>query len=92
MSAKRTIWKFHIPMSSSSRVELNIPRGFKILDLQVQHGQPCIWAVVDPKAPKVPVQFMVVGTGFEVDAELLTNHVGTFQVSRGEFVFHLFQL
>lgn len=42
------IWKF--PVRPDSAIEL--PKGATILSVHVQHGQPCLWALVDPSAPK----------------------------------------
>jgi len=85
----KTIWKF--PFKVQDRFELEMPGGAQILDVQVQHGQPCIWAVVDTEVPSVKRRFVIVGTGHSM-SHYLTGwpHVGTFQEAGGALVWHLF--
>lgn len=43
------IYKY--PLSTDNdTTELNLPIGASILDIQVQHGNPVLWALVDPDA------------------------------------------
>jgi hypothetical protein len=62
----------------------------------VQHGQPCIWArvVVDKDHPLRERWFRVAGTGHPLEGTMPSDHdgdyVGTFQLSDGALVFHVF--
>jgi len=67
---------------------VQLPKGFKAMSFQAQGRRDlCLWALVDPDAPKDTVHFRVVGTGHEVDPRW--TYIGTAQ--QGAFVWHLFQ-
>jgi hypothetical protein len=83
------IWKYELEVTDEQVVTL--PAGARILALQVQHGQPCLWALVDPDAAKTPWKFRTVGTGHRVDFDT-GSYVGTYQVRGGALVFHVFLL
>lgn len=84
-----TIWKF--PFGLSDIVPIAMPKGAKPLHVEEQHGQACLWALVDESAPTEVREFRVVGTGHPLDDEFLgARHVGTFQASGGAFVWHVF--
>jgi hypothetical protein len=60
--------------------------------VQTQHGQPCLWALVDDARPFVAHNFVLCGTGHNCD-DLRINaasFVGSFQMNGGGLVFHLF--
>lgn len=42
-----TIWKF--PFEIDDVVLIEMPHDPQILSVQVQHGQPCIWALREAK-------------------------------------------
>lgn len=86
---KKAIWKYEVP--DTGEVTLSMPRGAMAMTVQVQRGTPVMWAMVDPLAPKVERHFRVIGTGWEFDTSGLL-YVGTYQVSGGDFVFHLFEV
>ncbi len=86
-----TIWKFPLP-APDDVVTLMMPRGAVVLSVQVQHETPCVWALVDPEAPKVPRRFRWAGTGHPLDLRGFWKFVGTFQLHGGDLVFHLFDL
>jgi hypothetical protein len=62
----------------------------RVLTVQVQNGQPYIWAMVDPTQPPVDFPFVVVGTGHETDIET-EKYIGTIQLSDMNLVFHYFR-
>ncbi len=82
-----TIWKFPVPVADSFAV--NMPVGARLLSVQVQHGEPVMWALVDPAASMELRRFHVYGTGHPVGSEA-GEFVGTFQIHGGSLVFHLF--
>jgi len=96
----RTVWKFDVPMEDVFRVSL--PRGARILGVQAMPAQDDVagaesvhfWALVDTDAPEEIRRFYLATTGnpFPVPAHLLNDvwHVGSFQLSGGSFVGHLF--
>lgn len=46
--------------------EIEMPKGAKILDIQLQAGKPVIWALVNPKHKLRKYEFQIAGTGFEL--------------------------
>ena len=82
------IYKYELMRKNEFTV--NLPRGFKFLDVQVQRGKPYMWCLVDENESAYPTTFYIHSTGRSVD----TAHkefLGTFQMHDGDFVFHLFQ-
>lgn len=79
-----SIWKFALPMQG----DLTMPKGARILSVQMQNGQPHLWALVDPKAPLVMRNIRVYGTGWDV--EETGTFIGTFMTEGGQYVFHVF--
>lgn len=86
----RTIWKFALPPLTDVFV-LEMPADAKTLTVQMQNGEPCIWAIVNPSSPCTPREFRVVGTGHTMPANVHA-YVGTFQMLGGALVFHLFEM
>lgn len=86
----RAIWKFQL--NTVDWVEFPMPAGARILDLQVQHGYPCIWAEVDAdsNALKVIRKFRTYGTGHPLD-EVQQTYVGSYQLAEGALVFHVYE-
>jgi hypothetical protein len=86
-----TIYKYPFPIVPS--FTLSLPRGHRILSAEMQGDQPCLWALVDPAAPKVTENFRLVCTGHpipEFDNGVPLGHVATFQMP--PFVWHLFRV
>lgn len=86
------IFKYPVPIEDTFTIEM--PEVCEILDVQVQHGEPVMWAFVAPYSPIVSRQFRLIGTGHPVDAEerYRLDHVGSFQMVEGSAVFHLFEV
>jgi hypothetical protein len=98
-----TIWKFSFKIEED--VQLEMPIGARVLSVQTQNGQPCLWAIVDDQAKKEKRKFFVHGTGHKLPDVLSDHfhHLGTFQIEviqvseksthmeRGALVFHLFE-
>ena len=86
----QTIYKYAVTMSDT--FTLAMPANAQVLSVQVQHGHPQLWALVDPDAPKQPRTFRVVGTGHPMEDAGRCRFIGTFQVENGYLVFHLFEV
>jgi len=82
-----SVWKF--PLRVDDVVPVEMPEDAKLLTVQLQRGEPCLWALVCPEAPKRTRFLRIVGTGHPVEDDLL--YVGTFQLQNGALVFHLFE-
>jgi hypothetical protein len=80
------IWKF--PLEWTGRQAISVPKGANPLSLQVQAGQPVLWARVDSEAREHPVEISMYGTGWETPAEV-GRFLGTLQDNDG-LVFHFF--
>jgi hypothetical protein len=86
---KVTIWKF--PLEVTDVQEIELPYHSRCLDLQVQDGVPCLWALVCPDEIKLKRKVSIYGTGHDVPKGLLYGHyLGTFQLHDGDLVFHAF--
>jgi len=83
----KEIWKYKL----EPRTELEMPEGARILSVQNQHEQPCLWALVEVSMPKVKRMFTIYGTGHSLPANP-GNYLGTFQLQMGAFVFHVFEV
>lgn len=79
------IYKYKIPIEDE--IIIDLPKGAKILTVQVQNEQPCIWAIVDPLQPFEKRNLYLYGTGMTVTH--CESYIGTFQIY--ELVFHLFE-
>lgn len=87
----KTIWKY--PLTVVDEVEVEMPMSAEILALQMQHGVPCLWALVAQNNPPVKRRFKLYGTGHDVDSRFTKeHHVGTYQMHNGALVFHLFEI
>lgn len=86
----KSIWKF--PLETTDIQQIEMPVDAEILTIQTQAGQPCIWALVSPDAPKRKVAFEIFGTGHPVPENGRRKYVGTYQLRGGSLVFHCFEL
>ncbi len=84
------VWKFMVP--GDDNFEIDMPAGARILTVQPQGTQICLWALCDPAQGKEMRQFRLAGTGHVIDwpANRLA-YIGTFQVAGGLLIFHLFE-
>jgi hypothetical protein len=84
----RTIWKFPLDFAHEQRIAM--PEAAELLCVQVQHGVPCLWAIVIPDAATVKRTVATYGTGFPMDVRQAENYVGTYQIRGGDEVYHVF--
>jgi len=83
---EKMIWKWML----TPDCVIEMPAGALVLTVQTQHGEPQIWALVDPTRQKVRRRFRTYGTGHVVP-DYPGEYVGTFQLSGGALVFHVFE-
>ena len=84
------IWKWGLsPIDLQS---LAMPDGAKPLALQMQNGEPQLWAVVDETAPLVHRHFATYGTGQPMPEGNPGQYIGTYQLRDGALVFHVFEV
>ncbi len=70
-------------------VSVIMPEGAEVLCVQMQNGQPCIWAKTTVGAPPVVHHFRIAGTGHDL-GDNVGRYIGTFQLDGGALVFHVF--
>lgn len=61
----QVIWKSLMPASGS--FDLLLPEGAEIVSANASPGDPRLWFICDPKAPKVRRSFRLYDTGEELD-------------------------
>lgn len=81
----KRIWKY--PLWIKGWQQLCISEGAEFLTVQMQNGEPFIWALVDPAAPMRLYEVRMVGAGHPTD-EQVGDYLDTIQV--GTFVWHVF--
>jgi len=79
------VWKFVI---EDPETPVSMPARADILHVASQEGKVCIWALVDPSAPKVERRFVVVVTGDSVPPYCGRFH-GTVLLHGGTVVLHV---
>lgn len=82
---------FKYPVEITDKQTVLMPKGAKILAVQVQHGNPCIWAMINPEAPTEEVSIRVHGTGHDFYDSSNLEYIGTFQICGGNLAFHVFK-
>lgn len=87
---------FKYPLALVTHQNIKMPVGAKILLVDVQplsavRGQLCLWAEVDPDAPKEDVKIEVHGTGNTISASDTRKHVGSALMDDGRLVWHVYR-
>lgn len=77
-------------LTVTDKQPLLMPEGSKILDVQMQGHQCCLWALCDPNAKQVGRYFAIYGTGNPMPDDP-GSYIATFQLDGGELVFHVFE-
>lgn len=54
---------FKYPLRVDDRQTVQLPKGAELLTVQVQHGSPCLWALVDEAAETESRVILMYGTG-----------------------------
>lgn len=85
----KTIHKFPLKCVDHQTVEM--PEHAKVLTVQMQHGQPCLWALVETENLLAPRNFITRGTGHPVPSEWV-EYVGTYQLRNEDLVFHVMEV
>lgn len=86
----KTIYKYPIEITDEQIILM--PAGAIMLTVQVQNGNPFIWAMVDTEARMEDVPIRVHGTGHPICESSNLEYIGTFQsMYGGNLVFHVFK-
>lgn len=83
-----TIWKFTLTLTD--RQEITLPAGAQLLTVQLQDGEPRLWALVDGYVGLTQVRTIEIhGTGNPIESGPQRQYVATFQ--QPPFVWHVFE-
>jgi hypothetical protein len=86
----KTIWKFKLQTTDEQQILM--PKGSEILTVQIQDGEPCIWAMInEPNAEAEKRYIEVFGTGNPILSHGPRKYIGTYQLRGGALVFHVFE-
>lgn len=81
----RVIFKFQL-----TATDISMSKDAEVCTFEYQNGVPCIWAIVDPDAPKEVRRFKIFGTGHPLPEAGECRYVGT--VFSGPYVWHLVEI
>lgn len=82
------IWKY--PLDVTGTIDIPMPRGAVVLDVQAQHNTVVLWALVDPALSLEVRRFSVYGTGIEIEGDPGID-LATVQLFGGSLVLHVFE-
>jgi hypothetical protein len=82
----RRIWKYKLEITDKQ--EIWMPEGAKILHVDNQYGDLCLWTLVDDEQNNEERTLIIVGTGRRVP-DYPTNFIGTVVIE--SFVWHVFE-
>lgn len=86
----KTVYKY--PFDVDDEIVIRLPIGAEILKLDVQRGQPCLWALVAPTAETEQRNFRLAGTGHPLpDWNRTWRFIDSFQMLDGDLVYHLWE-
>ena len=86
----KTVWKYTLTLDEDLNF-LEMPKDAEILTVQIQHGFPTLWVLVDPSAPFEIRVVRVAGTGHELP-DNIGKYIGTFQIYEGSMIVHVFDM
>ena len=86
------VYKYNIEINDY--FDLELPFGAKILKVDVQHGYPQLWALIDPEITVMENhKFRFAGTGHPINENSnQLNFIDTFQMDGGNLIFHIFEV
>jgi len=83
-----SIWKFNL--QTIDKQEVLMPVGAEILTVQIQNGEPCLWARVDTEQRVEMRRIAIHGTGHELP-DTTGKYIGTYQMANATLIFHVFE-
>jgi hypothetical protein len=82
------VYKF--PLTLGDWASVPMPGGADVLCVQVQNGEPFLWARITVGSPPIVRHFRIAGTGHDLGSNV-GRYIGTFQLAGGGLVFHVFE-
>ena len=80
---------YKYPLYLGDWVSVTMPEGAEPLSVQVQRGEPYLWARVTVANPPALHHFRIAGTGHDLGSNI-GRHVGSFMLPGVNLVFHVF--
>jgi hypothetical protein len=90
MSAAPISRVYKFPLTLGDWTSVPMPEGADVLCVQVQHGEPFVWARITVGNPPILRHFRIAGTGHDLGSNV-GRYVGTFQMAGGGLVLHVFE-
>lgn len=87
----KTIWKYTL---NDTETALQLPTNSKILSVQNQNEEICMWVEVDVNNKETTQRyFKILGTGdfLSEDIGIKHNFINTVQLHGGRLVFHIYE-
>jgi hypothetical protein len=88
----RVIWKFPVTtqtVGDDGSCKIAAPTGAEFYSVEIQHGRPVLYAIVDPEATIVTHTVYIFFTGETVPDDILRKKfLGTLMVENGMLVMH----
>ncbi len=84
------IFKYPLRLSVGDRHEVMMPKGARVLSVDVQYREPTLWAQVDEENEPEKRVFRLVGTGHDF-ADQGARFIGTVILLNGDLVLHVFE-
>lgn len=89
MQDQMTVWKYKIP--PQEEVAFQMPRQARILRVDFQGHDLCMWVMVDPEMPKVERRFSIRGTGQDAAGLWWETYIGTAIHPTAPLVLHFWE-
>ena len=85
----KTVYKY--PLKIDDYQQVTLPAGAKILCIKVQHGIPCLWALIDKEQTcEETLTIRCAGTGHDIKDNV--EYIDTVMLVGGALVFHFFKV
>ena len=82
----KSIYKYPLEIADSQQIDM--PKGAQLLSIQIQRGNPCLWALIEIDAERMKRTIQMRGTGHVADG--VGTFIATFQMEGGALIFHTF--
>lgn len=84
------VFKFNL--ASVDVQTVSMPADAELLHVAVQRGDIALWALCDDEAVYVDRNFVMFGTGHDIQEGLEYEFVGTVLLCGGDLVLHIFEM
>ena len=86
----RQVWKF--PLALRYQQAVSMPRGARILTVQMQEEALCLWALCNIQSEPRSRVIAILATGESAPGMCDLKYISSFQQRGGEYVFHAFEI